>query len=115
MTRIEFWEPSGETEIPGKGTVRDQYAPHAFDNAVGRRVPFRLEPGGPQIGWGTVISVRVDDDGLGATWEIDADLPVPDLEQVSRAASFSFRLPELTPELHDPLAAAPPVIRPRPD
>lgn len=117
MTRIEFWEPSPDDEIPGKGIFRTKFAPAAFANAAGKRVPFRSRPGGPQIGWVTVISVVVDEDGYGATWTVDADLDLhPGDIPTGRnrpPASFSFRPrgADDGPVLRDPLAARPPVVR----
>lgn len=118
MTRVEFWEPSGETEIPGKGTVRQVFAPHAFDGAVGNRVPFRLHPGGPQIGLATVTGVIVDGDGRGATWTAEVDLDAGDLSAILRrrvpgSFSFSHGLDEDALPARDPLASQPPVIRSR--
>lgn len=119
MIRIMFWEPSGETETPGKGTTHDHYSSAAFDQVTGQRVPFRTSPGGAQIGWATVIGVVVDDDGLGATWTVDVDQPV-----VGRAVEnghiagmgFVPRPDEsgkdaIAARFRDPLAARSPVIR----
>jgi hypothetical protein len=114
MTRIEFWEPSGETDVPGKGTFRDRYARDAFASSIGKRVPFRSFPGGPQIGWMTVVSVTVDEDGFGATWVVDADLDGREMVRRAPRASFSFRPDQPAPQPHDPLAAKPPVIRHEP-
>jgi len=75
VIRVEFRQPAGEVTVPGKGTFRDRFAPDAFAGMPGQRVPFRSVPGGPQVGWATVAEVRVDDDGLGATWVVDVDLP----------------------------------------
>jgi len=111
MTRIEFWEPSGKTEVPGKGTFRDHYARDASASAAGKRVPFRSSPDGPQIGWMTVVSVTVDEDGLGATWVADVDLDGRETVRRESSASFSFRPDHPAPQPHDPLAAKPPVVR----
>jgi hypothetical protein len=116
MTRIEFWEPSGETMVPGKGMFRDRYAPGAFAGSAGKRVPFRLRPGGEQAGWATVIDVRIDPDGYGATWVLDVEAPdggdFPAGRSLAASGmSFSF-WPEQPPGApHDPVAARPPVVR----
>jgi hypothetical protein len=122
MTRIEFWEPAGETEVPGKGTFRDKFAPGAFANAAGKRVPFRSRPGGRQLGWVTVVSVVVDEDGYGATWTVDAEFPAAHQDRhallrhmtgVTPGArmSFAFRPDDLGSAAWNPLAARPPVVR----
>ena len=111
MTRVTWREPSGEVEIPGKGRARERFAQNAFAGTIGKRVPFRSSPGGPQVGWATVIDVQVDDDGHGAVWTADTG----DLAQPAGPVSFSFRdaITEAAALAHDPLAVKPLVIRER--
>ena len=45
------------------------YAPHAFDSCIGQEVPFKIE--GVERSRATVIAVKVDADGTGATWTVD--------------------------------------------
>jgi hypothetical protein len=67
--RVEFYNPAGTYEVPGKGEFPVQYAPHAFDRCIGQEVPFKIE--GIPRGRATVVAVKVDEDGRGATWTVD--------------------------------------------
>jgi len=67
--RVEFYQPAGTIEIPGKGEVEQRYAQHAFEGCVGKEVPFKIE--GTERGRCTVVAVTVDQGGKGATWIVD--------------------------------------------
>jgi hypothetical protein len=69
--RIQHWQPSGTFEVPGKGEFPQRFAAHAFDNCVGKDVPFKIE--GVERGRATVVAVEVAEDGSGATWTVDID------------------------------------------
>jgi hypothetical protein len=71
--RVEFYEPAGTIEIPGKGEAEQRYASHAFDGCIGQEVPFKIE--GVERGRATVVAVKVDEDGRGATWTVDIAQP----------------------------------------
>jgi hypothetical protein len=72
VVRVEFWEPAGTFDVPGKGEFPQRYASHAFDGAIGKTVPLKHE-GGVPVGTATLVEVRVDADGLGATFVVDID------------------------------------------
>jgi len=58
--RIEFYQPADEHE---------RYMPHCFDRLIGQEAPFSIE--GAERGRATVIAIKVDEDGRGATWIVD--------------------------------------------
>ena len=92
---IEFYQPAGTVEIPGKGEFEDRYAPHAFDGTIGKEVPFKIK--GIERGRATVVAVKVDEDGRGATWTVDiAGGDLPDRVAEATAGRWSFRLPDDT-------------------
>ena len=81
--RVEFYQPAAEYE---------QYMPHAFDGIIGREAPFRIE--GVERGRATVVAVKVDEDGGGATWTVDIAGGDPGTIAGHHAGRWSFRLPE---------------------
>lgn len=92
--RIEFWQPSGTVNVPGKGEFTERYAPHAFDGLVGKSAPFKIE--GVEHGQVTVVAVEVAEDGSGATWTVE----VPDgaanlLTRSGEPRGMSFSIPEI--------------------
>ena len=104
MTRIEFWEPAGTFDVPGKGEFPQKFASGAFEGTIGKRVPMRA-PSGRQAGWCTVVSVVVDSDGGGATWTVDieGDFPVAEAAYRTAGMSFAFREPDPVELSRDPL------------
>jgi len=84
--RVEFHQPAGEHE---------RYAPHAFDRLVGQDAPFKIE--GAERGRATVVAVKVDEDGRGATWTVDieGELGKGSMAGFSGDQGMSFSVPEI--------------------
>lgn len=80
---VKFHQPAGEHE---------QYMPHAFDRLVGQEAPFKI--GGVERGRATVVAVKVDEDGRGATWTVDIAGGDPDRISEAHMDRWSFRLPD---------------------
>jgi hypothetical protein len=87
--RIEFYQPAGTYEVPGKGEFAERYDPHAFDGCIGKEIPFKIE--GTERGRCTVVAVKVDEDGGGATWTVDIVGGHPDWRR--QPGRWSIRLP----------------------
>jgi hypothetical protein len=110
VTRISFWQPAGTYDVPGKGQYPQEYAPHAFDQAVGKQVPVK-GPDRQDLGLCTVVAAEVAEDGTGVMLTIE----VPEncglvFSPPAGAGSFSFREPDPDQVPHDPLDAKPPRI-----
>jgi hypothetical protein len=88
--RIEFYQPAGTYEVPGKGEFAERYDPHAFDRCIGQDAPFKIQ--GLERGRATVVAVKVDEDGGGATWTVD--ITDPDGIIAALQGRWSFRLPD---------------------
>lgn len=89
MVRVEFYQPAGRFEVPGKGEFPERYAPHAFDRLIGQEAPFKIE--GAERGRATVVAVKVDEDGAGATWTVDIEGELPS----GSGRNMSFSVPEV--------------------
>jgi hypothetical protein len=81
--RIEFYQPAGEHE---------RYMPHAFDGIIGQEAPFKIE--GAERGRATVVAVKVDKDGRGATWTVDIAGGDPGKAAEAQAGRWRFRMPD---------------------
>jgi hypothetical protein len=86
--RVEFYQPAEEHE---------RYAPHAFDRIIGQDAPFKIE--GTEHGRATVVAVKVDEDGRGATWTVDITGGDSGPAGTPAARAMSFSIPELPDDL----------------